>query len=146
MATKPENAVALFKESYNCSQSILATYSEQFGLKRQTSLSLTSGFGMGMGMGQTCGAVTGAFMVLGLKHCSSNPQDRQARQALYELIREFSKRFTAHNGSIVCKDLLGCDPSTSEGAKIATEKGLFRSVCPKIVQDAAEILEEILDK
>jgi C_GCAxxG_C_C family probable redox protein len=146
MTTRPEEAVALFKQGFNCSQSVLATYGEQFGLKRQISLSLACGFGMGMGMGETCGAVTGAFMVIGLKHCASNPQDRQVRQEVYELIREFAKRFTARNHSIVCRDLLGCDPSTPEGSKIAIEKGLFKTICPKMVQDAAEILEEMLAK
>jgi C_GCAxxG_C_C family probable redox protein len=144
MTTRPEEAVALFKQGFNCSQSILATYSEQFGLNRNKALSLASGFGMGMGMGETCGAVAGAFMVISLRYCPTNSQDRNTRQKVYELVREFSKRFTARNHSIICKDLLGCDPSTPEGNKIAVEKGLFRSICPKMVQDAAEIIEEML--
>jgi len=58
--------------------------------------------------------------------------------------REFVNRFEARNGSIMCKELLGCDISTPEGMKIIEDKKLFETLCPKLVQDAAEIIEQIL--
>jgi C_GCAxxG_C_C family probable redox protein len=104
-------------------------------------------------MGETCGAVTGAFMVIGLKHGSAanwlvegRVDDRENGKRLntYRLVRELTDRFAARHGSIRCKDLLGCDLSTPEGGKMVEEKNLFRTVCPGLVRDAAEILEEIL--
>jgi C_GCAxxG_C_C family probable redox protein len=147
MSKKADQAVSLFKQGFNCSQSMVATYGEQFGLSREQGLKLGSGFGGGMGaMAETCGVVTGAFMVLGLKYGSDRTSDNEAKLNTYKLIREFAKKFKDLNGSITCKDLLGCDISTAEGYQTAKEKGLFSTVCPKIVQDAAEILEEMLVK
>jgi len=54
--------------------------------------------------------------------------------------------FTIAFDSIVCRELLGCDISKPEGAANAKENGLFASVCPKMVGDAAEILEEMMNK
>jgi C_GCAxxG_C_C family probable redox protein len=145
MSARVEKAVLLFKQGFNCSQSIAATYGEQFGLSREQGLKLGSGFGGGMGaMAETCGAVTGAFMVLGLKYGSNCASDKEAKLNTYLLVREFAKKFKDRNGSILCKDLIGCDISTAEGYQAAKEKGFFSTVCPKIVQDAAEILEEML--
>ena len=116
-----------------------------FGLDRDTALKLAIGFGGGMGrMAGTCGAVTGAFMVLGLKCGATQADDKEAREQAYERVREFARRFEARNGSIVCRDLIGCDISTPEGLAMAREKELFATVCPRFVQEAAEVLEEML--
>ena len=145
MSTKVHNAVCLFGQGCNCSQAILATYGEQFGLNHETALKIASGFGGGMGrMAETCGAVTGAFMVIGLKYGPCGAGEKEAKEYTYKLVREFAEKFKSRNGSIICKELLSCDISTPEGAKIAREKGLFSSICPRMVQDAAEIIEEMM--
>jgi len=141
---KVDQAVSYFKQGFLCSQAILATYGEPLGLDRNTALKIAEGFGGGMAsMGETCGAVTGAFMVIGLKHGRTEAQDREARHRTHELVREFTSRFASRNASIVCRNLLGCDINTPEGTAMAREKGLFTTVCPKLVGDAAEILEEL---
>jgi C_GCAxxG_C_C family probable redox protein len=143
--SKAEQAVSCFKEGFGCAPAILSTYASDFGLDRELALKLACGFGAGMGrMCETCGAVTGAFMVIGLKYGKSVAEDNQAREKTYELVREFADRFKARNLSIVCRDLLGCDIGTPEGMKIAKEKGLTGTLCPKFIRDAVEILEEIL--
>jgi C_GCAxxG_C_C family probable redox protein len=107
-------------------------------------LKLACGFGGGMRMAGTCGVVTAAFMVIGLKCGQTEANDRDAKSRTYELVREFAEKFRSRNGSIVCKELLGCDISTPEGMKTAQGKKLFKSVCSKMVTDAAEILDEML--
>lgn len=145
MSTKVQQAVERFRSGFNCSQVVLSAYGEEFGLSRETALRVACGFGGGMGrMGGTCGAVTGAFMVIGLKFGNTNPEDKAIKQKTYDLVREFANRFEQRNGSVLCRDLLSCDISTSEGYKAAKERGVFKSVCPKLVADAAEILEEML--
>ena len=140
-----EQAVSCFKGGLNCSQAILATYGQQLGLDRELALKLAAGFGGGMGrLGHTCGAVTGAFMVLGLRYGPVEAGDQQAKETAYERVREFAKRFEARNGTAVCRDLIHCDIETPEGLAMAREQKLFVTVCPKFVQDAAEILEEML--
>ncbi len=143
--SKVELAVSCFEEGFACSQALLSTYSPQFGLDRETALKVAGAFGGGMGrMGEICGAVTGALMVIGLKHGITIADDEQSQEKTYSLVNEFVNRFKSRTGSIVCRELLGCDISTAEGMDTAKEKGLFTTICPKYVRDAAETLEQIL--
>jgi len=127
----------------NCSQAILATYGPEFGLDKSLALKAACGFGGGMRMGDVCGAVTGALMVLGLKYGPASVEDVDAKPKTYEQVEEFTKMFKARNASVQCRDLLGCDISTAKGREHAMDKGLYRSVCPKVIRDAAEILEQM---
>jgi C_GCAxxG_C_C family probable redox protein len=95
-------------------------------------------------MGATCGAVTGAFMVIGLKYGKARAEDEGARDKTYKVVREFVNRFQSHQGSIICKELFGYDLSNPQEGETAKEKGLFDTLCPQLVRDATEILEEIL--
>jgi C_GCAxxG_C_C family probable redox protein len=146
MSKQSEQAVERFRNGMNCSQAVLSSYCEQFGLDSGKATKVGTGFGGGMRMAETCGAVTGAFMVLGLKYGNSTVEDKESKAKTYEKIIEFTSRFKASHGSVKCRELLGCDITTPDGEKKARENGLFVSVCPKIVQEAAEILEEIIGK
>ena len=146
MSVKTEEAVKKFKKGFNCSQAVFSSYSKQFGLDGDVACKVATGFGGGMRMAGTCGAVTGAFMVLGLKYGNSPEKDKNAKANTYEKIEDFTKRFNNRNASVACRELLGCDISTPDGMKQAQGKGLFSSLCPKLVQDAAEILEEMLNE
>ena len=142
---KMEEAVERFKEGFNCAQSTLVTFGPDLDLDRDMALRMASGFGGGMGrMAQTCGVVTGAFMVLGLKFGHTTTDDTEAKARTEGLCREFVRRFSERNGSIVCRDLLGCDISTEKGSEKATELGLSEKRCRGFVRDSAEILEELL--
>ncbi len=120
-------------------------YGARFGLDRETAFKLAGAFGGGMARrGETCGAVTGAFMVIGLKHGKARADDDDARERTYRLTNEFASRFIGRNRTIVCRELLGHDLSTEEGRDAVLEQNLFATVCPRFVQDAEEILEEVL--
>ncbi|MEW6607871.1 MAG: C-GCAxxG-C-C family protein [bacterium] len=142
---KVESTVSCFKEGFSCSQALLSTYGVDFGLNREMALKVSGAFGGGMGrMGEICGAVTGAFMVIGLKYGKTRVEDEQTKEKTYSLVREFVDKFKSRNRSIACRELLGCEISTPEGMKIAKEKNLIATLCPKFVQDASEIIEQIL--
>jgi C_GCAxxG_C_C family probable redox protein len=102
---------------------------------------VSAAFAGGMRMAETCGAVTGALMVLGLAHCDEKCRTAEERKRAYEKVLSFAEEFKARHASLACRDLLGCDISTPEGARAATEKGLFRSKCPEFVRSAAEMVE-----
>jgi C_GCAxxG_C_C family probable redox protein len=139
-----KNALAFFKEGFSCSQAVVSTYGEQFGLDRDLALKISSAFGGGMGgMGEICGAVTGALMVIGLRHGRTHAKDKKAKKKTNGLVKEFSARFISLNGSIRCKDLLGVDMSTPEGAKLFKKKKLASSICPKFIHDSIRIINEI---
>jgi C_GCAxxG_C_C family probable redox protein len=138
-------AVSLFQKGFSCSQAVLAAYSDRFCLDREVALRIAAGFGGGMGrMAQTCGAISGAFMIIGLKHGGVDPEERAAKEKTYEAMREFANRFIARHGSLICRELLGCDISTPEGFQLAKEKKLYAVVCPGLVKTAAEIVEEMI--
>ncbi|HLA84234.1 MAG TPA: C-GCAxxG-C-C family protein [Thermoguttaceae bacterium] len=138
-----ETAVSRFAEGFNCSQAVLSVYAEELGLDESAALRIASGFGGGMGrLGGTCGAATGAMMALGLRHGAASA-DREAKERVYAQVVEFARRFTARHGTIVCRELLGCDLSTPEGLQRAVDEKAFTTVCPKFVRDAVEILEEM---
>lgn len=142
--SRVEDAVECFCRGAACSQAIVAVYGPSVGLPREQGMKLASGFAGGMRLAQTCGAVTGAFMVLGLRHAGTNCDQRDGREGVYTALREFTDKFQQRNNTVVCKELLGCDISTAEGSERAKREGLFRSICPRLVQDTAEILEEML--
>jgi C_GCAxxG_C_C family probable redox protein len=122
---------------------MLAGFGESFGLERDHAFKIARAYGAGMGAGGICGAVTGAYMILGFL-VGEDEDERQARYKTYELVGEFARRFEGRRGSLVCKTLLGgVDLGTDAGRKEALERNLFREVCPGYVRDAGEILEEL---
>jgi len=145
MGEKAKEALELFKGGYFCSQAVLMPFCEQLGMDRETAKKVASGFGGGMGrMGEVCGAVTGAFCVLGLKEWKADGPSMDEKNKVSARIREFTAEFKRRHGSIVCREMLGCVIGTPEGYKEATDKGLFVSVCRPVVEHAAEIVEEML--
>lgn len=139
-----ECAVTYFKNGYCCSQAVFATCAPAYVMDPEMALKLASPFCGGMGrLGKTCGAVTGAFLVIGLAHGTDEPGS-QAREEAYRLVQEFATRFIKRNGALECRELIGCDIGTPEGHREATEKNLFETVCEKLVRDAVEIVEELL--
>jgi C_GCAxxG_C_C family probable redox protein len=135
--SKVKKAVKYFEDGYNCSQAIFAAYGQELGISPDQAFKIASGFGGGMRIDGTCGAVTGAFMVLGLKFAKGKDKP-------YDKIIKFAENFRQRNKSTNCQALIGCDIRTKEGMNKATNEGLFRSVCSPLVRNAAEILETML--
>lgn len=140
---KAEEVTALFKKGFNCAQSMLAVYGKDLGIDHETALKIGNVFGGGIAMtGGICGAVTGALMVISLMHGAADARDRVSKDKTYYLAGEFMKRFEARNDSVVCRDLIGFDI----GADNSPKKNMIISQrCPKFIQDAAEIVEEMLN-
>ncbi len=137
-------ATFLFKQGLSCSQAILAAYGSKLGLIPELAIKMASPFGGGIGRrGETCGAVTGALMVLGLLH---DIKDSGANARSISLAREFMDRFQSRNGSVICRDLLQCDLNTPEGLAKNREQRLSAKLCSKFVQDAGEIVEEMIEE
>lgn len=143
---KVDIALSYFSNNFNCSQSVFAAFATEMGIGEELALKLATEFGGGARCGQICGAVSGALMVLGLKYGHSHADDRDEKANAYRLAVEFNKRFSNKNRSVVCKDLLGYDLSDPEGLAIIKEKDLFKTICPKMVADAVEILEKMLSE
>jgi C_GCAxxG_C_C family probable redox protein len=136
-------AVEMFNKGFNCSQSIVATYGKKYGIDDKTALKIAAVFGGGMArLGETCGAVTGAFMTIGLKYAV----DMDAKDKIFSIARQFAEEFKARNKCLSCRELLGYDINTPDGFKLAKEKAVMTNLCPRLVRDASEILEELFRK
>jgi len=144
--TNAESAVSLFKEGYCCAQSVLATFGPSLGLDKETALKLGTPFGGGFGrLGETCGALIGGYLVIGLKHPRLDASDKAAKERNYVFVQKFTQKFKEKNNDCVtCRDLLKCDKSTEEGRVLDRKLNLTQLNCPKFIADAVEILEEIM--
>lgn len=133
--TRIEKAEALFLSGCNCSQAVFAAFADEFGLDEETAKKVSLGLGGGVGrMREVCGTVTGASMVLGLRH---GPD----KAAAYAKIQEFCAAFKAETGSIVCRELLAGTGATQGGAPEARTETYYRKrPCVELVKLAASLL------
>jgi C_GCAxxG_C_C family probable redox protein len=131
----------------NCAQSVFTAFSGELGLDDKTALSIAQGFGGGMGhTGSVCGAVTGAYMALGLANPSSKENPRQGIDKTYALMIDFNREFKKLHGSLNCTELLKYDLSKPEELIKARDAGVFVSKCPVFVRDAVAIAEKLLER
>ena len=126
---------------FNCAQTVFSLFAEDLGLDKKTALKISSGFGGGMNCAETCGAVTGAYMVIGMKHGHSSSEP-EAKAKTKELVKQFNEKFKAAHGSLICKELTGFDISTPDGAEAANDAEVFDLKCPVFIKMACDILEE----
>lgn len=141
------SARCCFCDGASCSQAILTSFAERFNLDKEIAFKLGSGFSGGMGrQGRMCGAVTGGIMVLGLAYGGVSGDDINNRNITIEKTAEFIKRFENVYGTTQCKELISYDLADLEQRKEASEKGVFKEICPPFVENAAKILQEMLDE
>ena len=148
MGTKAELASHYHDQGLNCAQSVLAAFAADFGLDERTALRISTGFGSGMGrLCEVCGALTGAFMVIGLGFGRAQFDGTKygpETETTYRLVTDIAGQFKDRNGSIYCRDLVGHDLAVPGERDKAREEGVFSTVCAKCIRDASELTEEAL--
>lgn len=144
--THKEKALDYFNRKFHCSQAVLAAFADECGLEEEQALKLGACYGSGMRQGEVCGACTGALMVLGALYGQYDKADAQSRLTADKVNDEMMEGFRTVCGSYICNDLLGCDISTLEGRAYALENHLFTEFCPKMVGNAVDVLEEIIER
>lgn len=127
--------------NFNCSQTVFSLFAPELGIDEKTALKIASGFGGGMACAETCGAVTGSYMVIGIKHGHAT-FGSEAKAKTKMLVKRFNETFEKRNGSLICKKLIGFDISTEEGLSGAREQNVFKTKCPGFIKSACDILEE----
>lgn len=143
--TKTEDAVALFRQGFSCSQAVLAVFAPDFGLDREMALRISQGFGAGIGYSDDiCGAVSGAIMVIGLRYGRTEAQDKTAKEKTYTEVGEFLRRFKQCNVSAECTKLLGYNLSDPQQVAQAKKDQAVMARCPALVRDAVEIVETMI--
>lgn len=148
MTDYKQKSMELFKEGYNCSQSVVLAFEDKLGLDRKTLLMLSSSFGGGMGrLREVCGTVSGMFMVTGLLYGYSSPTDTKGKTELYKEIQGLAEKFKQENRYIVCRDLLGIgDKKESYIPAERTDEYYKKRPCVELVGSAAEILSNFINE
>ena len=146
MIDHSQRAMELFKQGYNCSQAVFVSFCEDINLDFDTALKLSSSFGAGMGrLREVCGAVSGMFMVAGMKYGYTDVKDRDAKAEHYKMIQELASQFKAENHSIICRELLGLKSGPdSPIPEERTENYYKKRPCVELVGHAAQIIEEAI--
>jgi C_GCAxxG_C_C family probable redox protein len=140
-----EEAVAYFAEGYNCAQSILMTMFRHWKGMNELVPKIATCFGGGIGRcGSVCGAVTGGAMALGIKFGTNEPSSEKRMKA-YELAQRLYRRFEEENGSVLCRELIGCDLSDPVELEKARESKVFERKCHAFIINAVEILVELTE-
>lgn len=133
MKTRVEETIVRHDKGYNCAQAVACTYCDMVNVDEATMFKMTEALGLGMGgMEGTCGAVTGACVLAGMKRSSGNLERPDSKAESYKLSREIVKRFEEKNQSVVCKALKG------------VETGKVLRPCADCIRDAAMIAEQVL--
>jgi C_GCAxxG_C_C family probable redox protein len=150
---RSEIAKSLFKQGYNCSQSVFATYADLYGIDRELALKLSASFGGGMGrMREVCGCVSGMFMLAGLETGCTDGADKDKKAANYQMVQHLADEFKKKSGgSIICRELLAMGNNTKVDSTPTpserTKEYYKKRPCIQLVQDACEIIEkELLGK
>ena len=134
MSNRSDIALENHKKKYNCCQAVACAFADKVGIDEPTLFKMTEGFGLGMGCTEgTCGAVSGAILLAGLKNSNGAIDNPTTKAGTYKLSSEIIQKFKDKNGSVVCREIKGLDNGT-----------VLRS-CDGCIEDAAKIVEEILD-
>ena len=125
--TNQERAARLHGNGYNCCQAVLLTFCNELGVDPVTAFKIGEG-----GMENTCGALSGAIMLAGLKNSDGDLDHPKTKAGTYRISRELTEVFKEKTGALVCRDLKGIDT------------GKVLCSCPKCIDSAVQIVEEIL--
>ena len=132
----------LFKEGYNCSQSVFCAYADLFDVEPELAKRLTSSFGGGMGrLREVCGTMSGSFLLLGLCYPASDPADKTAKTENYASVQRVADTFKARFGSIICRELL--DVKRQKESPVPSDRNAeyyAKRPCARFVAEAAEIV------
>ena len=145
MEQKNRQAINYFTNGFNCAQSVLLPFADDLKADKVTLEKIALGFGGGMGrLQKTCGAVTGAFMVISLFAARRSDDEEMSKALSREMIRDFHTAFISLHGVSDCRDLLGCDLNTEQGQAFLKEHGLSESVCNECIDHAVNIIERLV--
>ena len=135
-----QRAQELFAQHYNCAQSVYAAAAQGDGLTEAQRLALAAPFGGGIAtQGEVCGALTGALLALGEASEAALAADPiAARRIVYERSARLTGEFRQLHGSILCRELTGCQLNTEEGMRAFQQSGKRASLCSNLVAFAAE--------
>ena len=138
-----EKARELFLKGYNCAQAVFVAFSDVTGISEEQAFLVSTSFGGGMGhSGETCGAVTGMYMAVGMILGYTDPANAEAKQKHYALIKKLSDDFKAEFSEVRCPELL--EKLGKKEYTIPADEAYSKRPCLIFVEKAAEMVEGLL--
>lgn len=142
-------AVDNFMAGYGCCQSVVAAFSDLYGLDETMAKRIAAGFGGGVGrLRMMCGAVSGIVMLVGLDCGQTEGSDREGKSACYKVVQELLAKSKEENGSLICAEILGIQghekASCSYVASPRTAEYYRQRPCAAKVESAARIFADYL--
>ncbi len=139
-----KKAREIFLGDYNCTQAVFRTILEEKGLYFNQAPIVAAGFGGGISRrGEMCGALTGAIMAIGVLQGQKYNEPGEHRKYTYKSTGELIEKFKAIHKSPICNDLVGFDVRDSVARQKGNDEGVFKTICPKYVEDAVKIVLEM---
>ena len=130
----PQRSVELFRSGFFCAESVLQAIAESQGVQSDLIPRIATGFCSGISRtGGMCGAVSGAMMGINLVAGRNSPAE--SLEDSYALAQKLISQFERQNGSVNCRQLIGCDLATDFGQRYFMENHLMDH-CLKYAEDA----------
>jgi C_GCAxxG_C_C family probable redox protein len=142
-------AVDYFMQGFGCCQSVVAAFSDLYGLDEAMALRIGAGFGGGVGrMRMMCGAVSGLVVLAGLDCGQTDGSNREGKSECYKVVQDLLAQFKADNGSVICAEILGLKgyekAQSSYVASPRTAEYYKSRPCAAKVESAARIFANYL--
>ncbi len=146
-----QNSRDTLERSGNCAQTSFAVLQQEFGLEGNQILKALTPFpGIAL-RGETCGAVVGCLLALGLVFGREDLEDWDGYIASLPVARRFCRRFEKENSSTACGSILEAKlgkrfnlADTGEAAEYLSAGG--REVCAGVVISAVHIAAELISR
>lgn len=147
MSERGKQARALFEKGYNCAQAVVAVFAPDMGVSEEAAVRLMSPFGGGMGrLREVCGAFSGLLAAFGMLYGYSDPAATGEKKALYADVQQMATAFREHNGSLICRELLGLREGASDPTPSPRTPDYYKTRrCGDMVESAAETLQAYID-
>ena len=136
LKVSPDEALVAFNSGYNCAQSVVKVFAEALGFDENEVISKSAGLGGG-GFHGTCGAVSGAFMVLEM-FCSHRLEEKEPELCFETLQDNFRQQFQQMHDTDQCKVLLRNEASQPKSSSL--------SICERCIVDAVEIINGLMKR
>lgn len=135
-----------FRQGFDCSQVVLMAFAEELGYDEEELARMGAAFGGGMHHGDTCGAVIGALIALGMQFGNASAGEFEQKNLMNGKVKAFQEAFSERLGSLECRDLIGFDMAVEGDFEKAQESGVILERCPGCCLTAIELVQELLEE
>jgi len=135
--------------SHHCAQSAFMALAQQFGFENDAIMkALTPMPGIGE-RGETCGAITGSLMALGMVYGREKPDDWETYRASLIPANKLCDQFEDIYGSTMCGDVVECEFGKKYNLMDPEDQAKFQAagasiICTDVVRTAVQITAELI--